>query len=757
MLSLNSNALPIHTDIVLIGGGHSHVAVLKSFGMRPEPGVRLTLIARDVLAPYSGMLPGMVAGHYTHAEAHIDLRRLCRFANARLFHAPAEAIDLRTQRVMCNGRPPVPFDWLSIDIGSTPDTSQLQMPERLRLPLKPVDEFLTAWQTVQARCQASGGDFDIVTIGAGAGGVELALSLQHRLTNESREHLSRASPRFHIISQASDILPTHGPNVRRMLRGALTRSNITLHAPAEALRVENNAVVLSSGAHINADVVVCATHAQAEPWLTGTGLELDDAGFICVNESLRSTSHERVFAVGDVASGPSPLPKSGVYAVRQGPVLAENLRRALKGKTLRSFRPQRRTLALISAGKQCAVASYGSLAVQGRWVWHLKDWIDRRWMDKYQNLPEMTEEPVQTLPGAPAAQHDGGELSAFTMRCGGCGSKVSSPVLRRVLAQVDSLPHPDVLVGLQQSDDAAVFEVPTGHLVVQSVDHFRTFIDDPYAFARITTNHCLSDLFAMGAKPHTVQVMVSLPFAPEAKIEEDLLALLTGVTASLADAGAVLVGGHTAEGPELSLGLSVNGLVRREALLTKGGIGAGDRLLLTKPLGTGVIFAADMRAIASATVVEDALNQMLLSNQRAASILLAHGAHACTDVTGFGLIGHLIEMVRASGVDVSLIVENIPLLSGAQELFQRGIRSSLHAGNATFLDRVHANGTKEHELAALLDPQTAGGLLAALPAERAEECIDKLQKSGYEASSIIGQAREVKRPELTDAARIWLT
>jgi len=374
-------------------------------------------------------------------------------------------------------------------------------------------------------------------------------------------------------------------------------------------------------------------------------------------------------------------------------------------------------------------------------VWALKDRIDRRWMRKYQDLPQMPA-PSSDAPAEPGP---------LAMRCGGCGSKVASPVLRRVLAALGTVAHPDVRVGLERADDAAVIDIPPGRLLVQSVDHFRPFIDDPYLFARITTNHCLSDLYAMGASPHTAQVMVSIPFAAEAKVEQDLLALLTGVNETLTEAGAVLIGGHTAEGPELTLGLAVNGLVAPQALLTKGGMAPGDLLVLTKPLGTGVVFAADMRARADAGVVDGALASMLVSSQRAAECLLAHGAHACTDVTGFGLAGHLIEMLRASALDAALDVSRIPLLPGARELLEAGLRSSLHAGNAVFLERV--DPADPATLAALVDPQTAGGLLASVPPGQARRCVDALRALGYPQACTIGV---VRTPDPGDPGRIHL-
>ena len=419
-------------------------------------------------------------------------------------------------------------------------------------------------------------------------------------------------------------------------------------------------------------------------------------------------------------------------------MLAENLARlALGRRPLRPYRPQPLALALLSSGDRNAVASWGRLTLEGRWVWRLKDRIDRRWMRKYQELPAMAEGPpplrAAPVPAGTAASVEGGAA----MRCGGCGSKVASAVLHRALGRLPSpAPHPDVLVGLRGGEDAAVLRVPPGKLLVQSVDHFRTFLDDPWLFGRIAAHHCLSDLFAMGAEPRTAQAMVTLPFAPPAKVEQDLFDLLSGVTETLSEADAALVGGHTAEGPECALGLTVNGLC--DTALLKAGAAAGDRLFLTKPLGTGIVFAADMRAEAPGGTVDAALASMLRSNAAAARVFRACGATSCTDVTGFGLLGHLVELLRASGADAELDLAALPRLQGADALLARGIRSSLHEANAAFGAALDGLDPGDPRAALLYDPQTSGGLLASVPDERADECASALAAAGCGAAARIG-------------------
>jgi selenide,water dikinase len=426
--------------------------------------------------------------------------------------------------------------------------------------------------------------------------------------------------------------------------------------------------------------------------------------------------------------------------VRQGPPLARNLRRALLGEALRPFRPQSRFLGLISTGDKYAIASRGAWSVRGQWVWTWKDWIDRRFMRKFNELPDMDETAAPGLPAGLAGPEAIKEISAIAMRCGGCGAKVGATVLGRALDSLEPVERSDVLIGLHEPDDAAVVAVPPGKAVVHTVDSFRAMIDDPYIFGKIAANHSLGDIYAMGGEPQTALAVATVPFGIEAKVEATLTEMMTGAMDVLRDAGVALVGGHTSEGAELSLGFAVNGLIDRDKVLRKAGLQPGDRLILTKPIGTGTLFAADMRHKAKGRWITAALDSMVQSNRDGAACLLAHGAHACTDVTGFGLLGHLVEMIRASDVDVALELAAVPLLDGAEETVRAGIVSSLQPQNVR-LRRAIANldqAGKDPRYPLLFDPQTAGGLLAGVPAERALDCVAALRRLGYVHAAIIG-------------------
>ena len=740
---MKSSQDAIVKDLVLIGGGHSHVIVLKKFGMNPLPGVRLTVIARDVHTPYSGMLPGYLAGHYEFDEAHIDLRPLCQFAGARLYHDEATLLDLESKRVVCKGRPAVPYDVLSVNIGSTPSFNGISGAEEFTTPVKPINNFVDRWQLLVERVLNSPGPHRIGVVGAGAGGTELLLAVQYRLGNLLAERgQGTDSLEFHLISKSETILPNFGAGVRRRFEPLLTARGVHVHTGAEAAKVAPGAITVAGGKTIELDEILWVTAAGAPPWLRESGLEVDEAGFVRVRDTLQSTSHADVFAAGDIAGVVNhPRPKAGVFAVRQGPPLTENLRRVLVGRPARPFSPQRAILVLISTGDKHAVAAKWGWSAEGRWVWKWKDWIDQRFMRKFNELPEMTADKATSLDPGLADRATLSDISAFAMRCGGCGAKVGANVLTRALADLEPIPNEDVLVGLHASDDAAVVQVPDGKVMVHTVDYFRAFIDDGYVFGQIAANHALSDIFAMGAEAQSALAIATVPYGLEAKVETSIREMMAGALDVLNEAGATLVGGHTSEGPELALGFSVNGLADRETILRKGGMAAGDVLILTKPLGTGTLFAADMQQKAKGRWIEGALKSMVQSNRQAAQCLFNHGASACTDITGFGLLGHTVEMTKASGVDVEIDFDSLPVLDGAQETVRLGILSSLQPANVRLRRAIrNLNGARKHERYPLIfDPQTSGGLLASLPAERAQSCLRALRDLGYAKAAIIGR------------------
>jgi len=745
-----SNSVPVIKDLVLVGGGHSHLSVLKYFAMHPVPGLRLTLITRDLHTPYSGMLPGYIAGHYEYDEAHIDLRPLAQFARARIYHTEVTSIDLENKQLRCADRPPVNYDLVSINIGSKPGTLDIPGADEFTIPVKPIDHFLSQWDALIENIlnyAQRNQTFQLAIVGGGAGGVEMALATQYRLQYLLKlENINPSVLEIAIYCESENILSTHNKQVTRRFRRILHQRDIKILTREKIIKAEEKQLISEDGTRHTADATLWVTNASAPVWLAESGLKVDPAGFIEVNDCLQSVSHEAVFAAGDIAAVVNhPRPKSGVFAVRQGPPLARNLDRAIQNKSLKAFKPQKNFLGLISTGDKYAIASRSSWSLEGAYLWKIKDWIDRKFMDNFNQLPDMpaeaTPEYNRAMLNKAADKKTIHEISAIAMRCGGCGAKVGSTVLSRVVNRLQPITRDDVVIGLADPDDAAVSEVPAGKLIVQSVDYFRSFIDDPFIFGQIAANHALSDIFAMGAESQTAMAIATIPYGIEAQVEDQLFQTMSGALAVLNASNTALVGGHSSEGAELSFGLSVTGLADREQVMRKSGMRAGDVLILTKALGTGTLFAADMRQKAKGRWIDAALQSMLLSNQAAGFCMHKHAASACTDVTGFGLLGHLVEMTRPSEKSVEINLESLPIMDGALDMIATGIFSSLQEQNVRLRRAIKEPGNlrKHKHFPLLFDPQTSGGLLAAIPAANAGVCLAELHELGYPASVIIGK------------------
>ena len=736
---------PIETELVLLGGGHSHAIVLKQWGMNPMPGVRLTLINDVSHTPYSGMLPGHVAGIYDFDQTHIDLRYLTRYAQAQFYLDHAIGLDLTQRQIICQNRPPVAFDLLSIDIGSTPAIASVPGANKYAIPAKPVPQFLNAWEKiVQQTTENSQGAIKLAIIGGGAGGVELALNMQARLTGIFASVGQKAGNfSLHLYHRGERLLPQHNLWVSRRLQTLLSQRGVTLHLATNVLEIKNSTVITDSSITADFDAIFWVTQATAPAWIKQSGLKTDQQGFVWVKETLQSVSHPWVFAAGDIATMQQySRPKAGVFAVRQGKPLLGNLQRFIKQKPLHSYRPQRQYLGLIGTGDQEAIASWSQFGWQAPWLWRWKDHIDRKFMDQFRDLSPMPSKPnADKMRSSLNPPHQSAEVrQSTTMRCAGCGSKIPNSILARTLQRFTQSPEANILIGLDAPDDAAVVQLPPDTVMVQTLDFFRSLLDDPFIFAQIVANHCLNDLFAMNAIPQTAMAMVTIPYGSLAIVEETLYQLLSGALQVLGESATQLVGGHTTEGAELAFGLSCQGFSQPEKIWRKSGLMPGQALILTKPIGTGALFAADMHLQAKGRWIDSAIAAMLCSNQKAVDIFQQYGATACTDISGFGLLGHLSEMVKASKISVQLNLEAIPVLEGAIASVEKGIVSTLQPQNLNFANIIEnlSDISPSSRYSLLFDPQTSGGLLASIPMSNARHCLEKLQALAYHESQIIG-------------------
>lgn len=778
---MQDTALPLVRDLVLIGGGHTHALVLRMWAMKPLPGVRLTLINPDPIAPYTGMLPGLIAGHYQRAEMMIDLVRLARFANARLILDRATDLNLTAKTIQLANRPPLPYDLASIDIGITSDLPDLPGFAQYAHSAKPLGAYAKAWAAFVAQALPSP---RLVIIGGGAGGVELALASSHRLRQAG------ASPHITLVDRGPTLLPSLSANSRAHLSAALTAHNITVLTNASPASAAQGEVTLQDGRTLPSDFTLTVAGARPHPWLATTGLALH-TGYITSDAFLR-TSDPNIFTSGDCAHlTHAPRPKAGVYAVRAAPILLANLRAALTEQPFRPFNPQKDHLKLIALGDKTALTDKWGLGFGGPWLWRIKDRIDRIFMAKFQDFPAM---PQPALPPHPVTGLT--EAIGDKPLCGGCGAKVGTESLSAMVASLPPPQRPEVLAGA--GDDAAVLRTPTG-VQVLTTDHLRAFTCDPALMARLTAIHALGDICAMGAQPQVALAQITLPRLSTTLQSRMLAEIMASAAEVFAAAGADIVGGHTSQGAELTIGFTVTGLTQNP--ITKANAQPGDALILTKAIGSGTILAAEMamarlpdqmlpglltnptpthrlpagkhlgqrpaprhlpdmlltdRILADrmhlgqtppALILPDLMLGELVTAcfaqmqrpQALASRILTPHAHAMTDVTGFGLGGHLLEMLQASQTTAHLYLPNIPLMPGAEALTAVGHHSSLAPANRlALIGRISGDNLATPRAALLYDPQTCGGLLAAVPQSIASDLIAQLHAAGDVNAAIIG-------------------
>ena len=721
--------LPKHT-VVLLGIGHTNAHVLRMWKMKPVRDAQLICVSNAWKASYSGMLPGVLAGQYPVERMEIDLARLCASAGARLIVDEVCGIDLDARRLQFTNRAELPFDALSIGIGSVPVTAGIETSAAL-LPIKPMQTFLARLhqrltEIVEHR---SARPIRIAIVGAGAGGTEITFCLPKRLDQwfpDQRFEIALITSNAHV---ASGCIPATVQLVEEELRAA----GISSMTGRRVAKVSEQAITLDDGQQIETDLAIWATGATAPPLLAKLGLPTDDRGFLLIESDLRVQGQDSIFAVGDTGTmRGTPTKKAGVYAVRQGPILWRNLRRLLKSKPLQKYVPQTDFLTLLNLGDGRAIAQYKGRAFCGGWCWRLKNYIDSKFMSMYQDYRPMEMKPE---PADPDTQ----------MRCTGCGGKVGGSVLSRVLHRLDAPQNEHVLIGLDEPDDAAVIQSPGGQPMTVTVDFFTAPLDDPYIVGRIAALNSASDVFAIGAKPIAALAQITVPFGSPRRQEQVLYETLAGSLHEFRQMGCSLAGGHTIEGPNLTIGFTVMASPVSGSPRQKGNVRPGDKLVLTKPLGSGILLAAHMQASCRGEWMEELLKTMLLSNQPASTLLQHFDIAALTDVTGFGLAGHLLEMLKAAGLAAEMHIDAIPLLSGADEMLAQGIESTLAPANRDVEQSIRASEAirGRAEYSAVFDPQTCGGLLLGVKADDLDAVLSMLRTQSGIEPAVVGEVVEL--------------
>lgn len=746
---MNLNPTPIVSDLVLLGGGHANIQVLKMLAMNPIGGLRITLISDQTHSPYSGMIPGYLAGYYSYEECHFDLRRICEELGQRFIKAKIIGIDPERKKIRLENRPEISYDCASINVGIEPQSIENTSAEAaLKLiPLKPISKFISHWDRLIADLKAYQGKdpLQLAVVGAGASGVEIAIILKMLIDRNGWKAQVSLIHRHDFLVSARD------HRAQKRLLKTLDELDITVLHNTQVLKAQDDGLVLKDerGLTQTKDFfrVLTATQASAPRWFEYSGLPVNAEGFVNVTGELLVEDEHDLFAAGDcIHFSPSPLKKAGVYAVRQGRVLEHNIRAFFKGKSsLKIFYPKKNVLSLITIGECKALVHQDSPSIL-RWMWPsllwtVKDGIDRRFMKRFQ-ARTFSARPGEFNKIMPQPKSTLVPEDWESNTCGGCGSKLAASTLTLSLNKLD-IPQDDaVLLGVKDGEDCALTRFSEHTLCLQSIDQFRSFIKDPYLLGQIATQHALSDIYAMGGVAKTAQVGLTLTAANRKIHQEDIYQVMSGVLDILTKNAASLVGGHTGEGAELAIAIAVQGEVKPEQVLRKQLSKPGNHLILTKPIGTGVIFAANMLAQANGRLVDEAISCMLQSNKTAMEIIKRFAVSGCTDITGFGLLGHAVEMLGKNSehtLGIKIEYNAIPLFDGVGELFGKGYFASIADQNQASLRGVLPSEVTNQRFPALFDPQTSGGLLFSIPPYQTEDCLKALHQNGVSKACVIGE------------------
>lgn len=371
---MTKTALPLKR-LVLIGAGHAHLSVLQALANRRIAETEVVLVTPSTHLDYSGMLLGWIAGHYELSQCQINLQPLARSGNVHMVTSNVVSMDADRRCVNLPGGKQIEYDLLSLEIGSEIDTSLLELAGDKLLPAKPLAGFYSSWPRVLKQAIQQPG-YRLVIVGGGATGVEITLAAQHAFA------VAGIDTCVELVVSESGLLQGHAPGVRHRVQRFLDKMKVVVHQQSAVGTPEG--LLLADGTELPADCVIAATGKRAAYWLAMSKLMLDKAGFISVDGQQRSLSHPNVFAAGDVcARQDRAVERSGVHAVRAGPILSANLMAALKNGAMKTYRPRSRSLYLLACAPQYAIASWGPFSAKGKWVWRWKDWIDRRFIERF--------------------------------------------------------------------------------------------------------------------------------------------------------------------------------------------------------------------------------------------------------------------------------------------------------------------------------------------------------------------------------------
>ena len=687
-------------QLVLIGGGHANVQVLKKLCMNEYRGLNLILISEGYEAIYSGMTPGYIKKFYSLDDISIDLQRLCFNAGATFIKDKVINLDCENRKVNLKNNPSVSFDVLSINSGSISNNRITSLNNDSKIiSVKPISSLIANLSHIDNLVENSSRK-KVSIVGGGVAAFELSFALYKRYNGNIS---------LNIIS--SPLLAEKNLNISTINRLKKIAKNLGINLISnQVITISNSEIALDNEDKILSDCVLLSTGASLPDWLEKSDLEKTE-NFIAINHQLQSLKHKNIFVTGDAATIKNyKRSKSGVMAVRQGEVLKENLFLFLLKKPLKKFKPQNNWLYLIGTHKNSAVLNYFNFSFSGNWCWQLKKIIDLNFMRKF-SFSEQN--------GMNKKIYNLNNFNDYTpkMYCQGCGSKVSKNTLINFLSNQNN--------NKELSDSTEIkFEQSA---VLQTIDHIKLFKSiNPYDFGIISYLHSQNDILSAGGSVHSLSVSIGVPFSENLVESFYLEYFMRGIQIEASKDDAYLAAGHSYQTEEPAVTITMNGSIKQKS--KKYLANEGNLIYLSKPLGTGYLLAAYFQnsQLLSISDFEKLLKYLKTSNDSAAKSGFSYGSQLMTDISGFGLASHLGDICQSSNLSAKIDLNKDILINDKLEILNNFESSGYKNNHLSSFDSIDIN--ENHPLIKIIfDPQTNGPLLMA---------IDKNKKNEFEKEFI---------------------
>ena len=717
----SSNTI-IKNDLILIGGGHSHLILLMKLAKNPILGTRITLVSNELDTPYSGMIPGYIEGEYSWRESHIDLYKFSERLNIRFIHSEVINISGKDKKIYFKDRPALSYDFLSINCGIQSNYKKIKGANKYSLPVKPISKlainFLDQINTINS----------VAFIGGGAGSVELALALKKRYK------IKNPNLKIIIISGQRGLLNFFSKKTKNYAEAELNKHDIKIINNKYVIEIKKNKFITNDNKVFEVDKCVLSTNAMGALWLKKTDINLTDDGFIIVNNCFQ-TNFNFIFASGDIIEfNKMKLEKTGVFAVKSGKPLAKSIKSFILNKKSIPFKHKKNYLALIGLSNGYAIATKFGLSNLSKFNYFLKKYIDKRFVYKFNNFENKSNYlyfyNLFNFLNIFFKKNLFKQTETIQMQCKGCAAKVPFDALKK------SLPENITL----SSHDAA--PVPHYPQLFQTIDMINAIISDPYLLGKIAANHSLSDIIAAKSKALSAQMILQLPLSETEVHSRDLAQVLSGAKIILDNNECLLNGGHTMIGNDNDpvIGFSIIGEDTSKNKKNKPSkIKKDDLIILTGKIGSGLIFAGISNNLIDSHYQIDVINQMSEGNSKFGAIINQLDISLMTDITGYGLANHLLNLIQRNygknGFTIN--TKKIQVYEGVVYALKKGVKSSLYKSNFDAASKyIVYEKNKELIDEIIYDPQTVGGLAFIISKKNKAKTFEILKSNSIHFSVI---------------------